>query len=313
MIVIRRDSSLVLAGLLACLLVGQTMAAEQTEASPPAVQESASPEVPASTKPQKPFSFGMGYYLYSDYVFRGINFSEFPGEGREKPNHQMTTSLDVPLGKFGTIGFDTFFEWFAAQKELTGSGANIQEVDYTVRWSHDLEPIATTFTTGWAEFTFPNVSGVGDNDRTHEWFVSLEHNDAWMWRWAGYHGDDGVLNPTLFVAYDWHIARGVWIELGISHPFALTDSLTITPGAKFAVDGGYLGPLLGTDDHDFRYARTQFGLDATYDLTKVLRLPEWAGSVSISGQLYYDVPTNSTRHTGLDNEFWGGLAVNWNW
>ena len=29
-----------------------------------------------------PFSVGLEYSIYSDYVFRGINFSEFPGAGR---------------------------------------------------------------------------------------------------------------------------------------------------------------------------------------------------------------------------------------
>lgn len=258
---------------------------------------------------ENPIQVGISYSLYSDYIFRGINFSEYGGEGREKLNHQLATSLDVPLGKFGTIGFDTFFEWYADQEKITGDGANIQEIDYTIRWSYDLDRIATTFTTGWTEFVFPNVSGVSDNDRTHEWFVLLEHNDAWLWRWAGYNGDDGVLNPALFVAYDWHIAGGVWIELSLSHPFAVAEHLTLTPGVNLGVDAGYLGPLLGTDDHDFRYARTQFCLD----LTEALGLGEKAGAVSISGQIYYDLPTSSTRQTGLSDELWGGLTLSWSW
>jgi len=45
-----------------------------------------------------PFSFSLNYALYSDYVFRGINFSEFSREGREKPNHQLTTTVSVDLG-----------------------------------------------------------------------------------------------------------------------------------------------------------------------------------------------------------------------
>lgn len=276
-----------------------------------AAQEAGSDEPQAEA--EKPFSFSISYYLYSDYIFRGINLSEHAREGREKLNHQMTTSLEVPLGKYGSIGFDTFFEWYADQKKLTGDGANIQEIDYTVWWSYEFEPIGTTFTTGWTEFILPNLVGVSDNDQTHEWFVSIDHNDAWMWRWAGYQGEDGVLNPTLFAAYDWHIAGGVWIELGISHEFPITDELTATPGINFAIDAGYLGPLLGTDDHDFRYARTQFVLDLTYDLTEVLGLPEWAGEVAISGQLYFDLPTDSTEQTGLQDEFWGGMALTWSW
>ncbi len=80
----------------------------------------------AAPEPPKPFSLAVTYYLMSDYVFRGVNLSEYAREGREKLNHQMTTSIDVPLGKdgkFGNFGFDTFFEWFAEQKSLNGNGS----------------------------------------------------------------------------------------------------------------------------------------------------------------------------------------------
>ena len=228
----------------------------------------------------------------------------------------MTTSLDIPLGKggeLGTFGFDTFFEWYAAQKQLTGSGANIQEIDYTLRYSYEFKPIATKATVGWTAFVYPNVRGVGDNDRTFEVFFSFEHNDAWMWRWLGYQGDDPILNPSLFVAYDYKIANGVWIELGVNHPFALTEDLTFTPGMLLAIDAGWLGPTLGTDDHDTRFAYTQLGMDLTYDLTKALHLPDWAGSVALSGQLYFNCTTDSAAKTGIQDEFWGGMAVSWSW
>jgi hypothetical protein len=294
-------------------------AADDQQAAPAVVPaEKPAESMPAieNAPPEKPFSLGVRYYLLSDYLFRGINFSEYAGEGREKPNHQMTTSLDIPLGKggeYGTFGFDTFFEWFAGQKHINGSGQNIQEVDYTLRYSYDVAAINTVATIGWTEFTFPNVTGVGDDDRTHEMFLKLAHNDASWWRWMGYQGDDGILNPTFFIAYDWHMARGTWMEFSLSHPFEIAKNLTFTPSVTFAIDAGYLGTLLKTDDHDFRYAYTQFGGDLTYDATELLHLPAWAGTVTVGGQLFYTVPTESARHTGLDNEFWGGMNVGWNW
>ncbi len=45
-----------------------------------------------------PFSLGVTYSLYSDYVWRGINRSEYRGEGREKPNHQLEAYLDCLNG-----------------------------------------------------------------------------------------------------------------------------------------------------------------------------------------------------------------------
>ena len=34
-------------------------------------------------EPALPISLGLSYALYSDYIFRGVNFSEYAGEGRE--------------------------------------------------------------------------------------------------------------------------------------------------------------------------------------------------------------------------------------
>ena len=41
-------------------------------------------ESPPTESAQRPWSLGLTYSLYSDYIFRGINFSEYPREGREK-------------------------------------------------------------------------------------------------------------------------------------------------------------------------------------------------------------------------------------
>ena len=288
-------------------------------AYPPATAPAPEP-AEASPAFDKPFTLGLSYALVSDYVFRGINFSEYDGEGREKPNHQLTVSLDVPLGpdaRYGTVGFDAWFEWYAAQHEISGDGANIQEIDYTVRWSYDVEPIASTVTLGVIVYTFPNLDGGGthNNDRTQEWYVSLEHNDAWLWRWAGYQGDGGVLNPSLSVYHDLHLSRGVWIELGISHDFEIVRNVTLAPSVLFAIDGGYLGPLLKSDDHDFRYAYTQFGIDVAYDMTELLHLPDWAGSVTLSGGLSYTLSTSAVRHNDVidGDELWGGMTVAWSW
>jgi hypothetical protein len=257
------------------------------------------------------------YYLFSDYVFRGINFSEYAGEGREKPNNQMTTSLSIPIGKdgeYGTFGFDTFFEWYAAQKQLnpeTG-GQNLQEVDYTLRWSYDLKSIATKFTTGWTDYTFPNAHPI----RTNEIFFKFEHNDAWMWRGLGYKGDAGILNPSFFFAQDLRYSRGYWVELGLNHPFEVCKNLTITPKMTFALDGGYLQPLEtgGEGQKSLEYAYTQYGLDTTYTLNDLLHIPENAGTVYISGQLYFNEASDVEKRQGIiKDELYGGMALGWSW
>ncbi len=46
-----------------------------------------------------PLSVTLSYWLVSDYIFRGINYSEYAGEGREKPNHQLEVKLDVDVAR----------------------------------------------------------------------------------------------------------------------------------------------------------------------------------------------------------------------
>ena len=282
----------------------------EARAEQEAVEEPAEP-------PSRPFSLEVTYSLFSDYVFRGINFSEYEGEGRERLNHQLATSLGIPLGpdgKYGTFGFDMFFEWYEAQKRLnpeTG-GQNLQEVDYTLKWSYAIEPIATTLTLGWTDYIFPNANAI----RTNEVFVKFEHNDAWVWRGLGYKGEEGILNPSLFLARDLRVSEGYWIEFGMNHPFKLSQNLTLTPGITFALDGGYLDPLLhdGEGQKSLEYAYTQYGMDVTYNLTEVLHLPPCAGSVFISGQLYYNQASRVEKRQGIiKDEFYGGMAVGWSW
>lgn len=273
-----------------------------------------------------PLSLGVSYYLLSDYVWRGINLSEYTGEGREKPVHQLTTSLVWDTGEFGQIGFDTFFSWYAAQRQLNPTtGENIQEIDYTIHWSYLVEAIATDVTLGFTFYTFPNLAkplrqdrqrGNNNDDRTQEWFFNLGHNDAWAWKWLFPGNEDGVLNPNLFFAQDVGIGAGrTWMELGISHEFEVIDNLTITPGTLLAIDGGVLKRYLGKlNANHFRLAYQQFSLDITYDLTELLELPRWAGSVSVSGLLYFNNAMGTARREGsINDEIYGGMSVNWAW
>ena len=83
-------------------------------------------------------------------------------------------------------------------------------------------------------YAFPNAKAAN----TFEWFIALEHNDAWMWQSVWPDNEDGVLNPSFFLAHDVDLIGGVWIELGLSHGFEICEGLTLTPGWIVAIDGG---------------------------------------------------------------------------
>ncbi len=265
-----------------------------------------------------PFSFDIAYYLYSDYVFRGVNLSEYAGEGREKPNHQVTTALGVDIGvlfgqEAGTCGiftFETFFEWFAAQKKLdpVNGGHNLQEVDYLLSWSYDVEPIASTFTLGYTFYAYPNAKAIN----TQEWWVGLDHNDAWMWKWLWPDNNDGVLNPSLTWAMDVDAAPGgSWIELGVSHEFQVSERCTLSPVMTLAIDHRYLDPILGTGQTgSTRFAYVQYGLETSYDLTSALEGLPWVEGATLSAFLYFnDALGNTEDDRTIQDEFFGGMSL----
>ena len=264
------------------------------------------------------YSFGLEYSLYSDYIFRGINFSEFPGEGRERLNHQLSVDFGVDLGllfdrdagTLGSLSFNTWFEWFGAQKKIDpdAGGQNLQEVDYSIAWSYDMEPIATTLTLGYVFYSFPNAKVAN----TQEWTVALKHNDAWMWEWLWPDNEDGVLNPSIFYAMDVVAAPGgSWLELGISHDWQVVENLTLTPGITVALDHRYLDPILGTGrGGSTRLAYVQYGLSVGYDLSAAWDLPERSGSWSMTGFLYFNDALGSAEDSGtIHDEFFGGVSI----
>jgi len=281
-----------------------------------------------------PVTLSLTYTLVTDYVYRGINYSEHDKEGREKLNHQLTTSLSfdlnaLGLGDLGTLGFDTWWEWYADQDKINpyAGGDNLQEIDYTIWWSHAVDPIHTDVTLGLSFYTYPNLAkllrdddarGNNNDDRTVEWWFELAHNDAWMWQWLLADNEDAVLSPTFLFAQDVGAGAGaVWMELGISHEFEVPwiDYLTITPGYSLGIDGGLLKRYLGlSNPGHLRLANQQVSLNVDYDLTPLLQLPKWAGGVGLNGFLCFSDALGTAESDGTtQDEFWGGLNVTWTW
>ncbi len=272
------------------------------------------PPVEAAPEPTKPIplSIGIDYTLVSDYVWRGVNLSEYRGEGRERANHQMNVGLSYDLGDCGSINAGFWFEWYAGQKAMDPtSDGHLQEVDYTLSWSYDIEPLAVGVEVGWIAYQFPQASG--DLQTTHELFVGLSFDDSKL-----FGTDSGVLNPTVKYYYDIDLVEGgQFLELGISHDFALADlgcdetpilkDLTVTPSATLGIDHRY---FTGST----KLANVLYGLALSYDLGGAIGMPENCGSLNLTGFINYsqalgiqsDVP-------GYKDEFFGGMTVGYSW
>ncbi len=261
-------------------------------------------------------SFSLDYTLVSDYVFRGINFSEFAGEGREKPNHQMSTGIELAT-EYGNFGGFFWFEWFAGQGSLTPGSDNLQEVDYVVYWNYDIEQIATNLELGWIAYTFP-PSG-GDAHDTYEVYAKLSFDDSGV-----FGTQESVLNPYVYYGLDYDLgANGSWIEIGISHDFALNEvagleaapvikDLTVSPSLVLGIDHRYLDKfaVTGSGGPSTRLANLNYGLAISYDVSGALGMDPKLGSLSLDGFLNF---SQALRKGLLNDEFYGGMSVSYGW
>ncbi|RPI62795.1 MAG: hypothetical protein EHM48_03535 [Planctomycetaceae bacterium] len=273
------------------------------------------------TKPI-PLSFSMSYMLMSDYIWRGINLSEYPHEGREKANNQMYINVEYDLKPFGAVGANFFFEFFEAQPKLTPwSDTHLQEIDYNPYWKYPVAPIDMTFETGWIAYSFPPYSKSGSPDHslqyTNEWYVKFSFDDS---KW--FSQPKPVLSPYFALYQDVGLTGGaLWAELGVSHAFDLKDSpklatspilknVSITPSAVLGAQHDFYHGL-GLVDHDTtKLANINWVLDISYNLSEALNLPPSAGKFTVGPYLGYSQPLD---RQALNDEFYGGLKVSFSW
>ncbi len=282
---------------------------------------------PEWTKPI-PLSFNVGYTMVSDYISRGVNYSEFKGEKHEGLNHQLTAGTELDLDKGGAFGFTAWFEFYAYQENQNFSPTshnNNQENDYTVYYKYDLsklnEKIPLTVELGWIFYTFNQVKG--DAYLTQEYYVKLSLDDGKL-----FGTEDNILNPYIAYFQDVDDIQGSWIDMGISHDFALSKlgckdtpffkDITITPAGVLGIDHRYYSAendegesILGRAT---RLGNIVYSLTVAYDLGSALSIPEKYGTYGIAGFMNFSQPlTQGLRDTIMNDEFYGGLSLTFGW
>lgn len=276
----------------------------------------------------KAFSFGLDYTMLTDYVWRGINMSEYRGEGREKLNHQLTVSFEVDPSKLGTANIGRFggsiwFEWFAGQEQLTGwSGNNLQEVDYTVYWAYDIEPCGLGVELGWIGYHFPRFRDSGstvsaDSAYTHEAYIKLSYDDSKIF-------DKPMLNPYVAYYQDIDDVRGGILAFGVSHDFVLKDmglaeacickDLTLTPSFAMVIDHRYYDKagVGGDGGTGTRLGYLEYSLAVAYDLSSAFSIPAQYGALNLTGFITFDQSLHDSANA-VQDEFYGGVKLSWGW
>ncbi len=268
-----------------------------------------------------PLGFYVKYTVVTDYIWYGINYSEYPGEGREKLNHWLTVGTNYDTGDFGKFDFSVFFEWYGGYHNMTGddSHGNLQEVDYAISWTYDLSKLCPDVpvwvTLAWYGYDYAQLSG--DASFSDIWCVTLTLDDQKLMGEGWF-----ALNPSITYAQDIDDVgaqgQGSGLFFCMNHPFILAKcpglgkipivrDLTVTPSFMLSFDVGYI-------DSGTRPLATEYGLAVGYDLTEVLGVPKKYGTVTLTGFVNYsDAITDDSPNINLDDELWGGFEIGWEW
>ena len=234
-----------------------------------------------------------GRYV-TDYVYRGLELVE-PQTHEDSINVQVDALLKLDLGKLP----DPFVRVFTN----TAEGDNLSNFQ-VIRPSVGLEWQTDAFTlaVGQQSFTYPDRSDLD----TSEVFAELNINDGYL---AG--GDDPIVGPYVFAAYDYDTYTGTYVEAGLRRTFKVNDTnLDLMLEAHVAYVDHYadlygIGPAGTRAGSGFEHY--QLSLTAHYDLNTLLNISRRYGQFGVEGYLNYT--------DGIDDklaattQIWGGAGI----
>ena len=235
---------------------------------------------------------------FSNYLFRGVNRSEFISEASQQgsssqANFQFDGKLSFDLGNKLPHPFIGIF----ANVLDSDPVSNFQEVRpfFGVDWN--IRPLI--FSVGNTLYEFPDRKELN----TSEVWLKVTLDDAAILK-----RDEPLLSPYFFAAYDYDRYEGWYLETGISHDFVIEKTgITLTPLANIAyvVNNGAFKQTPNGEDTGFQHY--EVGIIGRYSLNTLFNVSQRYGNWSLNGYLYYDA--------GIDSELlstttvWGGMGI----
>lgn len=234
--------------------------------------------------------FGLQVGYFTDYVFRGIEILEPPGE-EDSPNIQFDGKLSFDFGRLP----HPFIQLFVNLAD-SDPVSNFQTVQPTFGIDWDLKPVM--FSTGYTTYIYPDR----DELQTGEFWGKVVLDDSGLWG-----TEKPVLSPYLFGAYDVDVYDGFYAEAGVEHEFPIegTGFTLITNGHISYEKDIELFSYNGDNQSGFQHY--QLGLIGKYELNNLFNTSERYGKWTISGHLYYTDGINDTIRA--DTQMWGGVSL----
>ena len=315
--------TLVLALILGVTAVSDSAWGEAPDDDAPVGQDNSAKLLPAT--------FRIKYTLVTDYIWRGLNFSEYAGEGREKLNHQLDISAtaalkDLGLPDFGNVTVGAWCNYYVGYEAQnpgppTNASNKFMEFDYTVSWEYEIPDTHLTVAAGWVAYNFPHLAG--DPHLTFEVFGKVTLNDGFI-----FGQKDPILSPSLAYHWDYDLVNAGVLIGAIKHKFALDELtegmpvvryMTLTPSASIILDNRYLDKAVAaapggapTGHNATTLSSAEVGLELAYDLSKAMDMDdEEYGSLKLA--VFANLSMPLARQELLADEFYGGVSLGWEW
>ena len=260
-----------------------TTAIPMAHADADATQPASADEKEMVVEDGLPLSIEFSMDILSDYVWRGEICND-------NPVWQPSATLGYDFGDYGALSANIWSTFDLTHKRGTCTNsrrsAGLQEIDYTLSYAVELAGVG--FEIGHIWYTYPNNNGPTDQD---------------LYATVSY--DNPIVTPSASVYYNYSDSAGndlscLYYTFGLGHDFAITDDLTLSPGASLGF-GGNAWTDCGTELTD-----QTVGISASYAL---------CANVSVGAQVNYTwIPSHTLRKNdymgkGKDQLCWGGLNV----
>ena len=221
--------------------------------------------------------------ILSDYVWRGKICNG-------NPVWQPSATLAYDAGGLGKVSANVWASMDLTHRHGTMNASRracgIQELDYTLAYANSVGPVDVEIGHIWYNFPY------GNGRPTEELYGTVAYNNP-------------IVTPSLSAYWDYKDTAGndvsaAYFSFALSHEFALTDALTVTPSASLGfADHAYTGSCGGTEFTD-----QTLGVSAAYALTE---------NLSLGAQVNYTwTPSHTLRNEGYMGEgehqlVWGGV------
>ena len=236
--------------------------------------------------------FSLDTSYLSHYMYRGIDQSTRPRR------NENALQFDGRL-KFELDNFPHPFVGVFANVFNTDPVSRFEEVRPYVGFEWTVRPI--TLAGGFNSYIFPNREGLD----TQDVWMSLKIDDSRL-----FHSETPILSPYAYGAYDLEKYHGFYLEAGVRHDFPIYDTgLTLSAVGDFAFvahDHYFRTPLTVGNVSGFQHY--DGGMEATYDLTRLMNIPPRYGIWELKGYLFYTGSVDD--RVRADNRLWGGVGIN---